>query len=109
MSNEEIIKKNISKMKNFKKKNGRRSKAIIQYEPERPIKSRLQNKLKEKRMKKLTGKTIEEIRELYKKHKIDIEEKFKHGQEIKQENILDCWNNSPKLDVVEEEDEEKKE
>jgi hypothetical protein len=104
-NNDEIIKRNIEKLKNHRRKNGRRNKGVIQYEPETPVKSRLQKKLNERRISKLTGKSIQEIRNMYAKHKIDVEDKFKSGEEVKQENILDGWNNAPKLDVIDEGDE----
>ncbi len=85
---------NERKLKEFKKKHGRRFKGKPVYEDLTPIKERLRTKLEKRSKDLLRGKSLEEIRKMYENKKVE---------EIK--GVLESWNNEPILERIEEDEE----
>ena len=103
--NQEQIAKNIALLKKFKKRNGRRAKGVIDYQQTTPVKDRLRKRITERRIEKLTGKSIAEIKKMYAENKIEIDV----NPENTPQGLLDSWT---KNEIVykktqEEEDDEK--
>lgn len=103
MNQDQQIAKNIALMKTFQNKNGRRAKGIIDYKKTTPIKERLQKKLTERRIEKLTGKSIAEIRAMYLKNQIELDLNVNETPK----GLLDSWSRNEI--IYKEEEEEKKE